>query len=115
VKKTYSEHQFVVMWDCYGLEYIGDITASEQAKTWAALQGKPFEVTIPNLMHMKLRAQANSQRHYEIYTVDVDPSITAKDMIKMFKSTPQEMADLIRSRGYQLYSDRADQRQVVIQ
>jgi hypothetical protein len=82
---------------------------------WDQLRGVESKHSLPNLNILILRARYNPQRHYEIYTVDVDPSITAEDMIEMFKSTPQEMADLIRARGNQLYSDRADQRQVVIQ
>jgi hypothetical protein len=113
VKKTYSEHQFIVMWDCYGLEYIGNITASEQAKTWAALQGKPFEVTIPNLMHMKLRAQANSQRHYEIYVFNAAEGITSDDIRDMFEGNPQTAADTIRRIGHRIYSDR-EEREVAI-
>lgn len=113
MKKTYKEHQFIVMWDCYGLEYIGDITASEQAKTWAALQGKPFEVQIPNLMHMKLRAQANSQRHYEIYVFNAAEGITSDDIRDMFEGSPQTAADTIRRIGHRIYSDRKD-REVAI-
>ena len=105
MKKTYKEHQFIVMWDCYGLEYIGNITASEQAKTWAALQGKPFEVTIPNLMHMKLRAQANSQRHYEIYVFDTE-DVHADSVREQFDACPQSMVDWIREYGDETYSDR---------
>jgi hypothetical protein len=112
-KEKFNEHQFIVMWDCYGLEYIGDITASEQAKTWAALQGKPFEVTIPNLMHMKLRAQANSQRHYEIYVFNAAEGITRDDIRDMFEGNPQTAADTIRRIGHRIHSDRAD-REVAI-
>ena len=32
--------------------------------------------------------------------------LTKQDLITMFKDTPQEMADLVRSRGHKLYSDR---------
>ena len=113
MKKTYSEHQFIVMWDCYGLEYIGDITASEQNKTWAALQGKAFEVQIPNLMHMKLRAQANSQRHYEIYVFNAAEGITSDDIRDMFEGSPQTAADTIRRIGHRIHSDRED-REVAI-
>ena len=113
MKKTHKEHQFVVMWDCYGLEYIGDITASEQAKAWAVLQGKSFEVTIPNLMHMKLRAQANMQRHYEIYVFNAAEGITSNDIRDMFEGDPQTAADTIRRIGHRFHSDR-EEREVAI-
>ena len=105
---------FVLMWDNTGLEYIGDVTAADQNKMWSALQGKPATVTIPNLMHMKLRAQANPQRHYEIYFCDAQDGITADDLRDMFESSPQMAADTIRKLGHCFYSDRADAGQVVI-
>jgi len=107
--------RLLLMWDNLGLEYCANITEIDKRIMWDQLKGVESKHCLPNLNALILRARYNSQRHYEIYTVDVDPSITAEDMIKMFKSTPQEMADLIRSRGNQLYSDRADRRQVVIQ
>lgn len=100
--------QFVLMWDNTGLEYIGDVTAADQNKMWSAA------VTIPNLMHMKLRAQVNPQRHYEIYFCDAQDGITADDLRDMFESSPQMAADTIRKLGHCFYSDRADAGQVVI-
>jgi arsenate reductase-like glutaredoxin family protein len=61
-----------------------------------------------------LRARYNSQRHYEIYTVNMDESISEQDIRDMFETSPQGMADLIRERGHKMYSDRVDQKQVKI-
>ena len=64
-------HQFIVMWDCYGLEVCCDVTAAQQKTVWEKLRGElPSESGIPSLGHLKLRAQYNIQRHYEIYIVD---------------------------------------------
>jgi hypothetical protein len=52
------------------------------------------------------RARANSQRHYEVYTVTMDSGITDQDVRAMFEENPQAMADLIRERGHKIYSDR---------
>lgn len=82
---------------------------------WDQLKGIDSKHSLPNLNALIMRARYNPQRHYEIYTVDVDPSITAEDMIDMFTESPQGMADLIRARGNKLYSDRMDKRQVVIE
>ena len=49
----------------------------------------------------------NPQRHYEVYTVQTDPSINKDDMVRMFEDSPQTMADLVRERGNKLYSDRS--------
>lgn len=109
-----SDHQFVAMWDCYGLEYLGDITAAEHNRTWLALQGKPFEVTIPNLLHLELRARYNMQRHYEIYIFNAKEGITAEDIREMFEADPQSAADTIRRIGHCYYSDRREERNIKI-
>ena len=106
--------QIVVVWDQRGLEYIGDYTEYTQAKTWAALSGTECPVTFPNLMHLQLRARYNSQRHYEIYTITVEESVTVDDLKNMFETNPQGTADLIRERGHCFYSDRVDNTQVKI-
>jgi len=109
-----STHQFVVMWDMYGLECCENITAAMQAKTWNALKGTEDFVRIPNLMHLKLRAQINHQRHYEIYLVDVEKDITVSDITAMFERNPQESADTIRRLGHCVYSDRVERQAVIV-
>jgi len=106
-------HQFVVMWCNEGLEYVGDVTADQGNKAWAKLKGEEHR-GIPNLMHMRLRAQFNSQRHYEIYFVDAVDGITEDDIRKMFTANPQTAADTIRDQGDCFYSDRLDRKQQAI-
>jgi hypothetical protein len=104
-------HMFAVMWDCNGLETIVDVTECQQQRTWAMLKGirnPPIEV--PNLMHWKLRAQANPQRHYEIYVLEVQDGITVEDVRVAFEADPQEMADTVRRIGHKFYSDRAPEK-----
>jgi len=96
---------FAVMWDCHGLESIGEIV-DPALKTWAILGNKTVPREDFNIEHWKLRARFNSQRHYEIYAIGVDGSITKEDLVEMFKTDPQYAADLIRARGEKLYSDR---------
>jgi len=107
-------HQFVVVWDNTGLEYVGDITLDEQQRTWSALKGEALKYTIPNLNHLVLRARYNSQRHYEIYIVTATDGITADDIEHMFETNPQMSADTIRRIGQCLYSDRANQDKILI-
>lgn len=97
-----------LMWDCNGLEAAVNVTDINKKRVWATLKGEdtskiPFE---PNLMHWRLRAQANMQRHYEIYLVEMDDSITVDDIIEAFESNPQTMADTVRRIGHKFYSDR---------
>ena len=106
---------FVVMWDCHGIEAISEIV-DPALKTWAVLANKPVPRENFNLEHWKLRARYNSQRHYEIYAIGVDGSITREDIVDMFKTNPQYAADLIRARGEKIYSDRrsADEKIAIV-
>jgi hypothetical protein len=76
---------------------------------WATLQGKDLKgfPGEPNLMHWRLRAQANPQRHYEIYLIEVEDDIGVDDIREAFDSSPQTMADTVRRIGHKFYSDRA--------
>jgi len=108
------QHQFVVMWDNTGLEFVGDYTDYSQDRVWAELQGKRPTKTFVNLMHLKLRACYNTHRHYEIYLVNAAEGIRADDIGDMFAADPQTAADIIREKGHQYYSDRVNTDQVKI-
>lgn len=108
-------HQFIIMWDCNGLEVCCDVTQAQQRTVWEKLKGElPSESGIPNLGHLKLRAQYNTQRHYEIYIVDAVEGITADDIRYMFDDNPQYAADTIRRIGTCFHSDRATSKPVIV-
>jgi len=120
---------YIISWDMTGLEAVVDITeniargdAFEREKIWDLL--KDPNSTPHNewahevnqiLHHMMLRARANPQRHYEIYSINTNGDITKLDLEDMFNDAPQAAADLIRDRGHRLYSDRVDRRIQVIE
>ena len=104
---------FCVMWDCNGLEAIGEIV-DPAMKTWAVLANKPVPKNNFNVMHWEMRAQYNPQRHYEIYAIGVDSSITQEDIRDMFETDPQYAADLIRARGERIYGHRRTQKDAII-
>ena len=110
-------HDFIVMWSNEGLEYVADITADEQRVIIEALKGnKSPRHAYANPFHLRLRAQFNTQRHYEIYYIGVDEGVTEQDIRDMFRRDPQGSADLIRSKGECFYSNRLDtsQRSVIV-
>ena len=108
-------HQFVIMWDCNGLEYIGDITADDQRMIVESLRGKESpRRALANPYHLRLRAQFNPQRHYEIYFVTATDGITEADIRDMFEASPQTAADTIRELGTVFYSDRATQKAAIV-
>ena len=108
-------HQFVIMWDCNGLEYIGDITADDQRMIVESLRGNNSpRRALANPYHLRLRAQFNPQRHYEIYFVTATDGITEADIRDMFEASPQSAADTIRKLGTVFYSDRATQKAAIV-
>jgi hypothetical protein len=108
-------HDFIVMWCNEGLEYVADITADEQRVIMEALKGNDSpRRAYANPFHLKLRAQFNTQRHYEIYYIGVEEGFTEQDIKDMFRRDPQGSADLIRRQGECFYSNRLDTNQSVI-
>jgi hypothetical protein len=128
-KSQDKNHSFLLSWDCNGLEACVPIheleekhKQAEKERAWTTLAsvdgedpGNPVDREIGRIYQsIMMRARINSQRHYEIYTVQTDPSISKDDMVRMFEENPQHMAELIRERGTQLYSDRASQKTVIL-
>lgn len=100
-----KNNRFAVMWDCNGLEAVEQIPDAAET-TFALLKGQEPPKP-PNILHWRLRAQFNTQRHYEIYVFDTVKGITKDDIVKMFEASPQHAADTIREIGTVFYSDRA--------
>jgi|688.fasta_scaffold1334935_1 hypothetical protein len=121
-KRKKQTRLFLLSWDQYGLESLVDLTTLEslrqQEEQYRMLKilsdpdavdpgdqtGAALNRTVQAIL---LRARVNSQRHYEVYTIQVDPSITEQMMWQMFNDSPQTAADLVRERGNRLWSDRA--------
>ncbi|WP_396189378.1 hypothetical protein [Flavobacterium sp.] len=101
---------FLLSWDCNGLESVISVTENEKQVMWAKLQDKPPPTLNGLYTALLLRARYNSQRHYEIYSIRVEDTITEQDIREQFAANPQGMAELIRERGNKLYSDRLDQK-----
>ena len=103
---------FAIMWDCNGLEAVVRVP-NPADRTFALLKGvEPPRP--PNIMHWELRARYNSQRHYEIYLITATPGITEDDIRDMFEADPQTAADTIRRIGHQHYSERQNQKAVIV-
>lgn len=108
-----TTNAFIFSWDCYGIESIIPITQYEhwdKENTIRMLKGdrairNPLDSIVRNLL---FRARYNSQRYYEIYSVDCDVSMDEEFWRKKWEEEPQFTADLIREKGHKLYSDRED-------
>ena len=114
-----TTNAYLVYWCEEGLESVVPITEYEHwdsENTFRILNNQepvrnPLNQMIQNML---LRAQVNAQRHYELYAIDCDTSISKEDIEQMFETDPQTAAELFRSRGHKMYSNRAVKNRVVI-
>ena len=119
---------YIIYWCNEGLESITDITElmelanqREKEKIFDILKDPEGEHPndhvrqINRMVHMMmLRGKMNTQRNYELYCLHTTDDISINDLERYFDDNPQETVNLIRERGVQLYSDKADKNRVVI-
>lgn len=109
-----TTNAFIFSWDIYGVESIVNITQYEDEweaeQCWRILSDQPKQAN--PLRHivstLLMRARYNTHRHYEIYAIDCDSSITKQCWEELWEANPQGCADMIRERGVKLHSDRFD-------
>lgn len=111
MSKKKSSVKYLAMWDMNGLESLINITLSEQEVILATLKDEPVTVRNP-IQYMILRAQANPQRHYEIYCFT--SKMSEKEILDFFEHDPQTIVDVIRSVGGKIYSNTIDNSKRVI-
>lgn len=97
---------FLLAWDMLGLERVINIDALESENTMLVLKDKPATKLSHILFSLTTRARYNSHRHYEIYSIRVSCDISTDDIRDLFEKDPNGSAELIRSRGIKIYSDR---------
>lgn len=111
------------MWCNQGLECILDVNEYlhkyeewTKRETWRVLtetQRVDDPVPANPLRTLILRARVNSQRQYEIYTIETT-GLSKEDLEHCFSDTPQIIVDLIREKGVKVYSDRIKEEDIVI-
>jgi hypothetical protein len=114
-----TTNAYLVYWCEEGLESVIPITQYEHWDSENTFRILNNEQTIRNplnniVQNMILRSKFNEQRHYELYAVDCDTSVSKEDIAQMFELDPQAAAELFRSRGHRLYSARAEKNRVRI-
>lgn len=113
---------YIVSWDCDGVEFFKDITG-DHPDNWAKQhlfdsikQSKVVKKKMSfDLFALKMRAMANSQRHYEIYVFTSEDDIGEADIKSWFDSDPQGFADWVRkNHSYMVYNNRATKKPVIV-
>ena len=106
---------WLVSWDCHGVEFLEEVT-EHHPDNWAKQHlfeciknSKVTEKQLGfNLTALKLRAQFNPQRHYEIYVFTSDSSIGSTEITTWFQTDPQGFADWVReNHNYKIWDDRS--------
>ena len=98
-------HLLLVAWDMYGLELCEDITQAEKNQLFDLIRGESnFESWLKNLIFSTMmRAHANRQRNYEVYTITLDSELSVEDLVKAFEINPQHIVNWIRQHGNPVY------------
>lgn len=114
-----TTNAYLVYWCEEGLESVVPITQYEPIdaeNTFRILNDQePVSNPLNQIIRgMLLRARVNQQRHYELYAIDCEASISKEDIEQMFEDNPQAAAELFRSRGHKMYGDRATKNRVLI-
>lgn len=122
-----ANRKFIAYWSNEGLEYLADITDDlaaannfEKEKIFSILSDDHIGTNVKQrelnrmVNMMIMRAMANTQRHYELYTFEADPSISEESIREMFNTSPQFIVDLIREKGIKLHSDRAWKKPAIV-
>jgi len=113
---------YIVSWDCEGVEFFEEIT-EHHPDNWARnhlFDSIKASETVGkglgfNLMNLKLRAQANTHRHYEIYVFTSNDDIDAAAIREWFTADPQGFADWVRqNHSYKIWDDRATKKSVIV-
>lgn len=110
---------YLGFWCNEGFEYLEDISKYEYWEQEQLVRILKDEAVPKNplgqlVWHLKLRAQFNPQRHYELYSFNVDQSLSLQDIRDLAESNPQYLVNWIRENGRKIYSDRKIRNDVVI-
>jgi hypothetical protein len=113
---------YIVSWDCHGVEYFEEIT-EQHPDNWAknclfdsikASKRVEQKMSAP-MFALKMRAQMNSHRHYEIYVFTSEDDIGPDDIKSWFLSSPQTFADWVRkNHSYKIHDDRAREKPAIV-
>ena len=114
-----KKNVFLVMWCNEGLECIIPVDPDlESTYHFNKLANNPdadkeAKALSGRLWAMKLRAQVNNQRNYEIYILETI-DISKEELEHLFNVSPQVIVDLIREKGKKLYGNKPASNRIVI-
>ena len=103
---------FIAFWCNEGLEYLEDVSnfvgeVWKEEQVIATLSGESALEALLQTQHrmaqtlqgLRLRAQYNPQRNYELYSFNIVDQLDQEDIESMFTDNPQFIVDWIRQHG----------------
>lgn len=106
--------QWVVLFDTLGVDTLipwDDLKAEDML---AVLAGKKPKDSINKRINMMvIRAQANIQRWPEVWAYDTATDYDYDHMRKMWEEMPQSLADLVRTKGTNLFKHHREKAIIV--
>ena len=112
---------YIVSWDNLGVEFFEEIT-EHHPENWAKnhlfdsiKQTKIVSKKLDfDLNHLKMRAQMNSHRHYEIYVFTSNNNVGPTEIRDWFECDPQGFADWVRdNHSYKVYDNRKTHKDLI--
>lgn len=103
---TSKTRVYICMWDENGFETLKDCSSWERESLLNTIAGKPLKPAPVNLQAMTMRARFNPQRAYEIWTFNTEESLDEETLWKIADENPQELVNMIRKHGKQIYSNQ---------
>lgn len=103
--------KWLAFWCTEGFEYLDEITRYEKWDQEQLIDILSNRQPKPNplgqlITLLRLRAQANLQRQYELYAFSSEPDIELDSLRSWSESSPQSLVDWIRKHGVKVYSDK---------
>jgi hypothetical protein len=113
-----TTNAFLFSWCENGIEAIVPITQYEDFEEKHAFDilktGKVPKCPLDHIVgSIIMRARANGQRAYEVYTIDCSEELTEEVWKELWENSPQMCADIIREKGVKLYSTRRNVEPVI--
>ena len=99
-----SPNLFLISFGTEGGEMVANLSAHYEDAVLEKLMDDNAKTPIfdsqkSSINSYQYRVRANSHRHIETYTMEVDVSITEADIWEWFNDNPQSLMDLLRDRG----------------
>lgn len=101
------DNTFIVIWTPTKLIGVVDVSGYDKKQMWHVLKGNE-PISLIRFLRPGIISLQATKDEYEIYSVTAVEGTTAKDITLMFNEDPLHGAELIRSRGRNLNTQKKE-------